>query len=228
MRRFTGFEHGINLGGWLSQCDNTKETYDHFITRDDIREIAEWGLDHVRIPVDYELLETADGEYKEEGFLYIDRAVEWCADAGLNIILDLHKTFGFSFDFLVKEEGFFENESYQERFCRLWEQLASRYGNKPDNIAFELLNEVTDKEYCETWNSIAEKCVARIRKIAPEVRILIGGYYNNCIDAIKDLDMPYDDNIVYNFHFYEPIVFTHQGGRWVKGMDKSFRMSIDM
>ena len=77
MKRFEGFEHGINLGGWLSQCDYSKERYDKFITEEDIRTIASWGLDHIRLPIDYNLVETEDGSYIEEGFAYIDKAVEY-------------------------------------------------------------------------------------------------------------------------------------------------------
>ena len=52
MKVFEGYTRGINLGGWLSQCDNTVETYENFIREEDIRRISEWGLDHIRIPVD--------------------------------------------------------------------------------------------------------------------------------------------------------------------------------
>ena len=32
MKRFEGFEHGVNLGGWLSQCVSyEKEHFDTFI-----------------------------------------------------------------------------------------------------------------------------------------------------------------------------------------------------
>ena len=227
MKQLQGYNHGINLGGWLSQCDHTKERYDTFINKEDIRRISSWGLDHVRIPVDYNLVEDENGNYLEEGFAYIDSALEWCREFGLNMILDVHKTYGFSFDDEEHEEGFFENADYQERFYRLWETFATRYGKYSDRLAFELLNEVTDKEYCELWNDISEKCIRRIRAIAPDTKILIGGYYNNAIEALKDLRAPYDENIIYNFHCYEPLVFTHQGGYWVAGMDQGFRMPID-
>ena len=65
MREFTGFKHGVNLGGWLSQCDHTKERYDSFVTEKDIETIKSWGLDHVRVPVDYDLIEEKDGTVKE-------------------------------------------------------------------------------------------------------------------------------------------------------------------
>ena len=67
----------------------------------------------------------------------------------LNMILDLHRTIGFSFDPAVKENGFFENEQLQELFYRIWEAFAERYGEYDDCVAFELLNEVTDQAYCE-------------------------------------------------------------------------------
>ncbi|MCR5339028.1 MAG: glycoside hydrolase family 5 protein [Lachnospiraceae bacterium] len=226
LRRWKGYEHGVNLGGWLSQCDHTRERYDNFIIEDDIRRISTWGLDHIRVPIDYNLVEDEAGQYKERGFEYIERAAEWAGKHGLNMILDLHKTYGFSFDPGHKEEGFFENEAYQERFYSLWEELARRFTDLGDRIAFELLNEVTDKEYCEAWNRIAATCIARIRVIAPKTKILVGGYWNNSIAAVKDILPPADENIVYNFHCYEPLIFTHQGAYWAPGMDPAFRISI--
>lgn len=227
MRHFEGFEHGVNLGGWLSQCNHTKERYDSFILEDDIKKIASWKVDHIRLPVDYNLVEDADGNYIQTGFSYIDTAIRWAKKYSLNLLLDLHKTYGYSFDSGEKEAGFFENEKYQERFYKLWEEFARRYGNSGNAVAFELLNEVTEKSYSDKWNEISNTCIDRIRKIAPDVKIAIGGYFNNSITALKDLSLPKDKNIVYNFHCYEPLVFTHQGAHWAAGMDTNFRMNLD-
>ena len=227
MKRWAGYEHGVNLGGWLSQCDHTKERYDTFIVETDIEKIKSFGLDHIRIPVDYDLVEEEDGTYKEDGFSYIEKAIGWGRKYGLNMILDLHKTYGYSFDVGEGESGFFENEAYQERFMKLWEEFARRFSKYQDMLAFELLNEVTEKEVSDVWNRISTDCIKRIRKISPEISILIGGYYNNSIEALKDLPMPLDENIIYNFHCYEPVIFTHQGAYWAPGMDTSFRMSLN-
>lgn len=228
MRDFAGFKRGVNLGGWFSQCDYSKERLDGFIKEDDFSTIASWGLDHVRLPVDYNILENDDGSsYLEEGFERIQRAVDSCRKNSLNIILDLHKTAGYSFDTGEKQSGFFDDVNLQERFYRLWEEIARRFGNK-DNIAFELLNEVTDKSFSDTWNRIATECINRIRKISPKTYILLGGYWNNSIDALPDLPLPQDDFVVYNFHCYEPFLFTHQGASWLgeMGMRKDFRISF--
>ena len=227
MKVWQGYHRGIDLGGWFSQCDYTEDRYNNFITEPDFAVIAGWGLDHVRLPYDYDLLEDADGNRRESGYERLQNAIDWSRKYGLNLILDLHKTFGFSFDVDEGESGFFENEAYQERFYALWESVARRFGCYEDTVAFELLNEVTDKEFCEAWNRISTECIRRIRAICPTIRILVGGYYNNSVEAVKDLAMPYDENIVYNFHCYEPIVFTHQGAGWVPGMDLDFREPID-
>lgn len=43
MKQLKGFMHGINLGGWLSQCSEyTQAHYNSFIKEDDIRNIADW------------------------------------------------------------------------------------------------------------------------------------------------------------------------------------------
>lgn len=228
MLKERGFYKGVNLGGWFSQCDYSENRLDNFITEDDFEKISHWKIDHVRIPVDYNIFENADGTYRNDGFGRVDRAFEWCRKYGLNAVLDLHKTAGFSFDYYgEKESGFFDSEDLQERFYRLWEKLALRYGNRPDSIAFELLNEVTDKAYSEKWNDIAENCIKRIRNIAPDTIIFVGSYWNNSAESVKDLARPYDDKVVYNFHSYDPLKFTHQGAYWTDQIDPKKRVAFD-
>ena len=226
MKEFKGYKKGVNFGGWFSQCDHSEIRYDTFIVENDIRTVSEWGFDHVRIPVDYELLQNLDGSFKEDGFDRLYRAVSLCHKYDLNVIIDLHKTIGFSFDSNENEAGFFDSEKYQEYFCSLWEKIAKIYGND-DRVAFELLNEVTDSVYADSWNNVAGKAVERIRKYAPSTKILFGGCNNNSVSQIKNLAMPFDENTVYNFHCYNPLIFTHQGAYWIDSMDQNFRMKFD-
>lgn len=222
-----GFYKGVDLGGWLSQCDYSEDTLNNFIKEEDFKKISSWGLDHVRLPIDYNILEDDKGGYKEDGFQRIENALLTAKKYGLNVVIDLHKTAGFSFDFGEKETGFFESEELQERFLKLWEQLAQHFGKYSDMAAFELLNEVTDRSYNDTWNKVSLKCVERIRKYAPKTLIFIGGYWNNSPEAVKDLADPYDDKIVYVFHCYAPLEFTHQGAHWTREIDQNARYSFD-
>lgn len=228
MLKEKGFKKGINLGGWFSQCDYSEKTMNEFITESDFEKIASWGIDHIRLPVDYNVFENNDGSYIESGFERISNVLSLCKKYNLKTIIDLHKTCGYSFDnYGESESGFFDSEKLQERFYRLWEEFAKRYGCYSDRVAFELLNEVTERNYIDTWNKISHTCIERIRRYAPETIILVGSYDNNSPEAVPELTKPYDDKIVYNFHCYEPLIFTHQGAYWTEKINPDKRISFD-
>lgn len=225
MKEFTGFMRGIDLGGWLSQCDNNDYSEKHFaefITEKDFDVIAGWGLDHVRLPFDYNVIMTDSGEFIESGFNRLTFAVNECEKRGLNIVLDLHKTAGFTFD-NAKCCGFFESEELQGLFIRLWKEMSRRYG-KRKNVVFELLNEVTELKFAQTWNRIAARTIKAVRGEGADVRIMYGGVRNNSIFGLTLLDKPEDDNVVFDFHCYSPLVFTHQKAYWVPELPKDFSM----
>ncbi len=181
MKEFVGFKHGVNLGGWLSQSDYAHEHLENFIREEDIEKIASWGCDHVRLPFDYNIMLGEDMSVRADAFTYLDRCVKWCEKYGLHMILDLHKTPGFSFDKGEQESGFFENEKYQNIFIAMWCEIAKHYADKADHIAFELLNEITEQKYATVWNGIAMRTIREIRRFAPKNPVLIGGIYNNSI-----------------------------------------------
>lgn len=229
MRKLEGYMKGVNFGGWLSQCDHTKDRYDTFITEADFENVKNMGFDHIRVPVDYELIETEDGQRKEEGYQYIDFAIAMCRKYGLYMILDLHRTPGYSFDPNHNKNGLFDDEKLQKRFFKIWEDLAKRYADEnADMLAFELLNEVTKKEYQPKWNEMIATCIEMIRSYSDEMKVIVGGYNNNSVEAIEALDQPYDENVIYTFHFYEPLLFTHQGAPWIATMDTEFRCPFEM
>lgn len=225
MRSFEGYRRGVNLGGWLSQCvSREEEHFSTFITEADIERIASWGLDHVRLPIDCDVVFAGEDGAAHPRMRLVDDCVAWCGRHGLRLVLDLHKTYGFMFDTAVvpNPDAFFTDNALQETFLNLWRTLAKRYGAFYDRVAFELLNEVTNPTYAQAWNAIAARAVETIRAIAPESYILIGGVNHNSVTRVPLLDPPHDAKIVYNFHCYEPLVFTHQKAGWVKGMTPDF------
>lgn len=219
-----GFTKGVNLGGWLSQY----AAYDHehfrtFITRADIEQIASWGLDHVRLPVDYPVLESdaAPGVPNEEGYAYIDQCLQWCADAGLAVILDVHEAPGFTFRNDLEEgdaaaNTLFTDAAVQERFVTLWRTIVRRYQDAPVPIVFELLNEVTLPDN-GPWNALAARTVQAIHEEAPRATVMIGGTHNNAVSGLAGLVEIDDPRVVYTFHTYEPLYFTHQNAPWAAG-----------
>ncbi len=225
MKEFAGYKKGINLGGWLSQCggDFSEEHLNSFVTESDISYISSLGLDHVRLPIDYEIIQNDDGSFIESGFQRIEECVQWCIKYDLRIILDLHKACGYVFD----DESccdLFHDRELQIKFIELWKEMAVRFGKYSDIAAFELLNEITDKNTAEAWNAVSAETIAAIRTINSDIRIIIGGYDNSSIEGLSALDKPADENIVFTFHCYNPLVFTHQSAYWVKNMPSDFKL----
>lgn len=225
MKTFTGYKKGVDLGGWLSQCGQENyndEHYRTFITEADIERIASWGADHVRLPVDYNVIQNEDGSFIESGFGYIDRCIEQCKKHGLKMVLDLHKTAGYVFDDKNYCQFFYE-EKLQEIFIELWKELTRRYGQYSDFVSFELLNEITDPKTADKWNEIAARTVKAIRFINKDVKIIIGGIFNSSIYGLTLLERPADENIVFTFHCYSPMLFTHQSAHWVENMPSDYK-----
>lgn len=222
MNRLEGYCKGVDLGGWISQCLDhyNEEHYNSFITEEDIKKIKEWGLDHVRLPVDYNVVQNEDGTFIESGFKHIDDCISWCKKYGLKIVMDLHKTCGYVFDD-SEYCGFFFDEKLQKMFTDLWMEFTRRYGEE-EIIAFELLNEVTEPRFADSWNEISTRTIKMIHEIAPQKTVIIGGIYNSSIFGLTMLPPPVDDNVVYTFHCYDPMVFTHQNAGWVSAFPKGY------
>lgn len=224
MKRFVGFEHGMGIGGWLTNYKRFNvlpmdrrlcltvgdmEHFANYITEADVAYIASLGMDHIRLGFDQIVVEESPYVYREEIFAHIDRFVGWCRKHGLNIVLNLHKAIGNYCD--IKEEvELLDDEELQDRFVALWLAFERRYATHGD-IAFELLNEVRDVDP-EKWNALAHKTVCALREINPQRKIILGSTCWNDPSTLKDLQLYEDDNIIYTFHIYAPFEFTHQRG----------------
>lgn len=214
LQRFDGYMAGVNLGGWISQCPYKYEHHDSFITAEDFKKIADFGFDHVRIPLDYQVIESDSNpfEYVEKGFGYLDFALEQCKINNLNMVIDLHHAPGYSFGTLATN-SLFTDETMQKRFISIWETIGKRYISERENVVFELLNEVVEPN-SDRWNALSLKTLEAIRAIDSDRVVIIGGNNYNSMTTMKELPVFGDENVVYNFHYYLPFVLTHQKGSW--------------
>ena len=226
MTKPIGYMAGVNLGGWISQYDK----YDHehfksFIIEDDIKIISATGMDHIRVPVDCPVLEDENrpGAWLNQGFEYLAQCIYWAKKQDMNVIIDLHKAPGFSFGTL-DSNTLFTDKAMQARMIALWREIARWFKGEGANVMYELINEVVEPD-SSRWNALAQRLIGAVREVDAGHFIVVGGNNYNSVKELKNIAIFDDPKIVYNFHMYEPIIFTHQHASW---MNELFEFNRDL
>jgi hypothetical protein len=225
MYKNEGYMAGANLGHWISQYG--KQSHEHFktyITESDIKRISGWGMDHVRLPVDYFIFEddAAPGVYREDGLAYIDSCIEWSKKYNINLVLDLHHAPGFFFGDGDKN-CLFTDRAMQKRYIGIWKFFAKRYIAEKYNLTFELLNELVLPGGSEPWNKLWQETASAIHSVDSGRNIIVGGNFYNSVSELKNLIVADNPHIWYTFHCYHPMIFTHQHASW---MDNTRRYAV--
>ena len=205
--------HGINLSEWFAQVYDqrgyTKEHFETWNTAQDIALIKAMGFDHVRLSVNPQpMFRHGQADRIPADYLgYLDSAVQMILDHGLAIILDVHPESDF-------KQKLATDDSFVEQFEDYWRQLARHYSTtNPDFVALEILNEPEFHDRYR-WQGVQAKLAVAIREGAPLHTIIVAGAFWSSENELLFFDPLRDSNIIYNFHFYEPHIFTHQGATW--------------
>jgi endoglucanase len=91
-----------------------------------------------------------------------------------------------------------------------WSHLADVINRHPPAMVFaELLNE-PDIEPAR-WQIEAEQLARFVRDRLPRTTLIVGPTNWQRADSLPDFRPLDDRNVVYAIHFYDPMVFTHQG-----------------
>lgn len=204
--------HGINASIWFAQhsYDYSAAYTDKHIDANDIALMAKLGFDNARLSIDpVPLTQWPLGKegLNAEFLARLDRAVDTMLANGLAVQIDIHPESGFKAEVRNGNDGV-------ERFVSLWRRLAAHYASRnPDLIFFEIMNEpeVSDPY---RWAGIQASAAAAIRQVAPANTIIATGpNYSSVRDLLTQHPLA-DGNVIYNFHFYNPHEFTHQGAGW--------------
>lgn len=212
-QRASHLRHGINLSEWFAQVYDpkgyTKEHFETWTTAQDIALIKAMQFDHVRLSVNPQpMFRRKQADRIPEDYLrYLDAAVKMILDQGLAVIIDIHPDSDF------KEKLATDNE-FVEQFADFWRALATHYSSwDPGLVFFEVLNEPEFKDRYR-WEGVQSKLAVAIREGAPAQTIIVAGANWSNDNELLFIEPLRDPNIIYNFHFYDPHVFTHQGATW--------------
>jgi endoglucanase len=210
--RVQHLRYGINVSHWFSQNapDYSAQHTDTETTSDDIATIAKLGFDNVRLSIDATPLEAnprgADG-LNDEFMARLDRALDTILADGMAVQVDLHPEEPY-------KQGIRGSNGPVDRLVQLWSKLAAHYANRdPERVFFEIMNEPEENDPYR-WAGIQARVAAAIRAAAPRHTIIATGpNYSDIVDLLTQHPLA-DGNVIYNFHFYDPHEFTHQGANW--------------
>jgi hypothetical protein len=121
----------------------------------------------------------------------------------------------------------------QERFIKLWEAIAERYKDEPQILGYGIFCEPVVAGTRRQWIDLANKAVARIRRIDKYHILFIERLYGEfgTRREMSGLDLSperafflvADPNVVYQFYFFERDDYTHQHAPWREDRDKDLR-----
>jgi len=207
-KRSQHLQRGVNLSGWFSESGNYSiQQLRSFTTPTDLEHIHQLGFDHIRIPIDPVIFQC-DGEWGScERIQFLDDVIQKALSLDLYVILDFHANPQYTHQLAA-------NELSAEKYLRLWGKIADHYGKMDsDRIVLEVMNEFSSNDV-DTWLGLLAQSIEIIRRHAPSSTIIVqGAGYSDIWDLIQ-LPALADPNLIYNFHYYEPHTFTHQGATW--------------
>jgi endoglucanase len=217
-RRAAHLRHGINVSEWFAQSPGryTPERLASYTDVNDIGLIKQMGFDHIRLSIDPDPLSRPlmwSSDPQADPFVSaLDKIVKAAQSNGLAVIIDIHPES--EYKRRVRQEG-----GFVEKFADLWRALAKHYVSyDPELTFFEVMNEPEFTDAYQ-WMGVQAHVAAAIRGVAPQNTIIVSGAEWSDIDQLLRLEALAEPNLIYNFHFYTPHDFTHQGAQWSSSLE---------
>jgi hypothetical protein len=235
LQRAQHLRRGINLSMWYAQAPGhySAERLATFTTPADFQLVHDLGFDHVRLSIDPEPLIAAQpvpaatdstATTPPPSAVVLDDAAmarlaattQQLTALGLVVVLDIHPETPWKLHATKTPAGIAAFQSF-------WSAFAHSFATTdPDKVYFEVLNEPESLEPAD-WASVQASVVPVIRAQVPKHTIIVGGARWNSIDTLVSLEPLADTNLIYTFHDYEPMEFTHQGATWAGDALKPLR-----
>jgi hypothetical protein len=188
----------------------------NYITKEDIRLMAEQGYNSVRIPFNWRIfMESEPGIiWKEEGFRLLDKCLDWCEEYKIYAFLDLHGAPGGQTGANIDDSTddmprLFMDEDKWNKGISLWAKLAERYKDRWIVGGYDILNEPIRPSYGVNKDvdyllpklaQFYEEATAAIRAVDKKHMLSIEGHHWASDTSV--FYKKYDDNMVIHFHRY--------------------------
>ena len=181
---------------------------DSWITTRDFDLIRSMGMNVVRVPFYFSLIEDETRPYtlRADAWKHLDFAINEAEKRGMYVILDLHGAVGGQAGAPEQHDGcvgpaqMWTNNTYRDRTKWLWDMVASRYRGRTAIAAYDLLNEPWGTD-AATMAAFAYELFNVVRAKDPEHMIILPGH-NSGIDAYGNPNARGLSNVALGMHFY--------------------------
>ena len=174
-----------------------------YITRADIQFIRKCGFNSVRLPLHYKFF------LSDAGFQYVDPLMDWCRQAKLWVVLDMHCApggqTGTNIDDSAGYPWLYESSEAQLQLIDVWKRIAEHYRDEEIVLGYDLLNEPIPhypqlQKYNADLEPLYKRVTAAIREVDTNHTIILGGAQWDSNFAV--FGMPFDGNVIYQLHKY--------------------------
>ena len=183
-----------------------------YITNADFAQAKALGYNVIRIPFPYNIFwNSAAGTVKNDGFLWLDRAVTWAKNNNIHVIFVLHTAPGYQSEGYTCDNPdgrppmFWSDENNVTIASNIWRAIAEHYRYYPGNewiAGYDLLNEPRLDIQADKVKILPayRKMTNNIRAVDPNHLIFAEGNYWS--SDFWDMQERWDPNLVFSNHYY--------------------------
>lgn len=177
----------------------------YFLQREDFELIQKSGANLIRVPFNYRLLMSDNGDgWKESGFAYLSELLDLCDEYRIYVLLDLHTVPGgqnpdWHSDNRTGVPQFWEFQVFRRQMTKLWGEIARRYADREYLFGYDLLNEPAMCRW-DALNEFYRETIAEIRGNGDRHLVVLGG--DHFAMDFRGLEKFDDEQLCLGFHFY--------------------------
>ena len=180
----------------------------------DYQRTKDMGMNVIRFYMNYRYFEddTNPYTYKQSGWDWLDENIAWAKKYDIYLILNMHAPQG-GYQSAGEGDALWDDVENQNRLAALWKAIAERYIDEVQIAGFGPVNEPVPNNSVNQWTQLAQKLIDEIRSVNKNHLLFIERANHVKGDPPpENLNFPKvtGENIVYEFHGYDPFVYTHQ------------------
>ena len=189
----------------------------------DYQRVKDMGMNTIRFYLNYKTFEDDrfPYQYKSAGWDWVDQNITWAKRHGIYLILNMHVPQG-GFQSQGNGDELWDQIENQNRLAALWKAIAHRYRSEAQVIGYGLLNEPVPNRHISQWQDLAQRITDSIRTVDRNHLLFIErANWVKGSPETPDLNFPQiqDNQVVYEFHVYDPFAYTHQLFTWANQGD---------